>query len=55
VGFHREEEEEGFMPYSFNMPKSSSKQQVPILEESVVQNIKHWQKLFPICKETFQL
>jgi hypothetical protein len=44
VGLHREEEEEGLMPYSFSMPKASNKQQMPVLEESVVQSIKHQQK-----------
>jgi hypothetical protein len=36
VGLHMEEKEEGLMPYSFSMPKASSKQQVHVLEESMV-------------------
>lgn len=31
------------MPYSFSMPKASTKQ-VHVLEKFVVQNIKHWQE-----------
>jgi hypothetical protein len=44
VGSNTEEEEEGFMPYSSNMPEPLSKQQVPILGKSLVQCIKHWQE-----------
>ncbi len=50
-----EEEEEGFMPYSSNMPKTSSKQ-VLVLGESLVKCIKHWQDyIFNLQKDLMAL